>query len=357
MSQLSRPPFDPELDAVWDVVLAVVGDQIPTLTREAIQQLRERPSFKLTDEMVAKAGLVSRELSIPGYEGETLAATVISRADHTGLGPGIYHIHGGGMVTGHRMLGPAQMLPWIVEHDAVLVTVEYRLAPEFPDPYPVEDCYAGLVWTADHAAELGIDADRLIVAGGSAGGGLSAGTALLARDRQGPKLAGQVLIGPMIDDRDQTVSTLQYDDAGIGTRAYDQLGWWALLGERRGTENVSIYAAPARAKDLSGLPPTYIDCGSAEVFRDEDVAYATALWEAGVAAELHVWAGGFHSFHAIAPHTAIAQAANTARNAWVARLFGPGAPRRHAKVVVDLTAPHASHHALSNEKGRSGQCG
>src|SRR5262249_2847776 len=155
-------------------------------------------------------------------------------------------------------LGPGQIMSWITEHDAVLVTAEYRLAPEFPDPYPVEDCYCGLVWTAEHAAELGIDANRLLIAGASAGGGLSAGTALMARDRNGPQLIGQALLCPMLDDRDQTVSTRQYEDVGTWVRPSNRTGWQALLGDRRGTADVSIYAAPARATDLSGLPPAYI---------------------------------------------------------------------------------------------------
>ncbi len=315
----ARPPFDPELGAVF----AMVKDMLPSLTPETIPEFRNIAvnPVELTDELLAESGVIRRDLTIAGYEGADMLVTVLARADHTGTGPGIYHTHGGGMITGDRLLGPATMLPWIVEHDAVLVTAEYRLAPEFPDPYPVEDCYAGLLWTAEHADELGIDPTRIMIAGASAGGGLAAGVALLARDRQGPSLIGQLLICPMIDDRDETAATLQYDE-GTWTRDHNRIGWTALLGERRGGEGVSIYAAPARATDLSGLPPAYIDCGSAEVFRDEDVAYATALWRDGVQAELHVWAGGFHGFDMLAPHAAVSQASTAARNNWVARILG-----------------------------------
>ncbi|MFF8285202.1 alpha/beta hydrolase [Streptomyces albus] len=315
-SSVSRPPFDPELEAV----LAVLADRIPpTMTAEMIPGMRRAAPAEVTDEMLKASGLKRRDVAVPGHLGDEITVSVIAREDHQGLGPGIYHTHGGGMVSGDRFSGLAQALPWVVEHDAVLVTVDYRLAPEHPDPYPVEDCYAGLVWTAEHAREIGMDPDRLLIAGQSAGGGLAAGIALMARDRQGPDLIGQVLMYPMLDDRDRTVSSAQFDGVGVWDRGSNVMGWTALLGERRGTDDVSVYAAPARATDLTGLPPAFIDCGSAEVFRDEDVAYATALWHAGVQAELHVWPGGFHGFDLTAPHTALAHAMTAARNAWVAR--------------------------------------
>lgn len=317
----NRPPFDPELAAV----LAAVGDLMPsTLTADMIPMLRQASPVSLpVDEMLAEAGVERRDLSIAGYEGAEISVSVLARAGKVGTGPGVFHTHGGGMIMGDRFVGLAQFLPWIVELDATVVTVEYRLAPEFPDPYPVEDCYAALVWTAEHAQELGIDPARFIIAGASAGGGLAAGVALLARDRSGPELAGQVLIYPMLDDRDATVSTTQIDGVGVWDRGSNITGWTALLGDRVGGDDVSIYAAPARATDLTGLPPAFIDCGSAEVFRDEDVAYATSLWQAGVQAELHVWPGGFHGFDMLAPHAELARAMTAARNAWVARLLAP----------------------------------
>ncbi|AHH20062.1 putative alpha/beta hydrolase family protein [Nocardia nova SH22a] len=226
------------------------------------------------------------------------------------------------MIVGSRLSGLSSMTSWIIEHDVVVVSVEYRMAPEFPDPYPVEDCFAGLRWTAEHAVELGIDPDRILVCGASAGGGLAAGIALLARDRQGPAILGQMLLCPMLDDRNQTVSSKQIVGVGIWDGLTNVMAWRALLGERQGTDEVSIYAAPARATDLSALPPAFIECGSVEVFRDEDVSYATSLWAAGVSAELHVWPGGFHGFVDLAPHTALSQAAVEARNSWIARLLG-----------------------------------
>nr|WP_127818051.1 alpha/beta hydrolase [Microbacterium sp. CPCC 204701] len=211
---VARPPFDPELEAV----LAVLADQIPSsITIEMIPAMRQRlPIAVSVDETLAGAGVERVDHTIPGYQGDSIEVTVLRRVGHTGFGPGICHAHGGGMIVGDRFVGLSQVLPWIVQHDAVAVTVEYRLAPEFPGPYPVEDCYAGLVWTAEHAGEIGIDPERLIIAGASAGGGLAAGTALLARDRRGPALAGQALIYPMLDDRDATVSTAQIDGIGVG---------------------------------------------------------------------------------------------------------------------------------------------
>ncbi len=316
---MSRPPFDPELEAV----LGILGETLPpSITPEMIPFMRDAPVVAPVDDLLIERGISRRDVTIAGYEGAEIVVSVLTPAGRTGTGPGIYHTHGGGMIVGDRFVGIAAVVDWIERFDAVCVTVEYRLAPEFPDPFPVEDCYAGLVWTAEHAEELGIDPARLIIAGGSAGGGLAAGVSLMARDRGGPALAGQVLICPMLDDRDASVSTRQIDGVGVWDRTSNVTGWSALLGDRRGTDAVSIYAAPARASDLSGLPPAFIDCGSAEVFRDEDVAYASQIWADGGQAELHVWPGGFHAFDMMAPHAAMSQAALAARDNWVARILG-----------------------------------
>ncbi|MET1019405.1 MAG: alpha/beta hydrolase [Microterricola sp.] len=316
---ITRPPFDPELEAALS---ALAGAIPPTITPEMIAPMRQAPMLSVTEEILLEAGIEARDVTITGHEGADIIVTVLQSAGRTGTGPGIYHTHGGGMIIGDRWTGAAALFDWIVEYNAVAVSVEYRLAPEFPDPYPVEDCYAGLVWTAENAVELGIELDRLLIVGGSAGGGLAAGVALLARDRKGPALCGQLLMYPMIDDRDQTVSTVQIDGVGVWDRGSNVTGWDALLGERRGTDAVSIYAAPARASDLSGLPPAFIDCGSAEVFRDEDVAYASTIWASGGQAELHVWPGGFHAFEGFAPQAALSRAMVAARNDWVRRILG-----------------------------------
>ncbi|MGW0038313.1 alpha/beta hydrolase [Gordonia sp. NPDC003376] len=319
---IPRPPFDPEQEAA----LSVINKTLPaTITPEMIPAFRQPTPLESTAELLERFGTEQHDVRIPGHLGDEIILTIITTKNHTGTGPGFYHAHGGGMVIGDRFGGLAPYVEWAARYNGVVVSVEYRLAPEFPDPYPIEDCYAGLVWTAENSTELGIDVDRLVIGGESAGGGLAAGTALLARDRGGPKLAGQLLIYPMLDDRDNTVSAAQIDGCGIWDRESNRTGWSALLGDRRGGPEVSIYASPARATELSDLPPTFIDVGSAEVFRDEDVAYANAIWAAGGQAELHVWPGVFHGASALAPHTRLSQEMARARDAWIRRLLGENA--------------------------------
>ncbi len=316
-----RPPFDPELAAA----LALVREQIPpSLTPDLIGPMREgNDLMAVTLEMLSREGTVEvSEREVPGPEGDPDVSLLILKPRGVVSGaPITYHTHGGGMIVGDNRTGVDGPLDWAVESGAIVVSVEYRLAPEHPDPAPVEDCYAGLVWTHAHAAELGGDPDRILIAGASAGGGLAAGVALLARDRQGPPLIGQVLMCPMIDDRNETPSSHELDGEGIWDRTSNDTGWDALLGDRRKTDAVSVYAAPSRAIDLSGLPPAFVDVGSVETFRDEDVDYAVRLWRAGVQAELHVWPGGFHGFDMFAPQAAVSQMSISTRAAWVRRLL------------------------------------
>jgi acetyl esterase/lipase len=313
-----RPPFDPQLE----VGLASIGQFLPpTITPEMIQPMRDAPAAVTIDDLLAGRPVTRTDHTIPGYQGEPIEVSIFAREDHAGAGPGLLRLHGGGMIMGSRFGGVTESLDWVERFDVVCVAVDYRLAPEHPDPYPVEDCYATLVWTAEHATELGIDPARVVLSGSSAGGGLAAGVALMARDRGGPAVLGQMLSSPMLDDRNESVSSHQIDGVGVWDHHSNDTGWTALLGDRRGTDAVSVYAAPTRATDLSGLPPAFVDCGSAEVFRDEDVAYASALWAAGGRAELHVWPGGFHAFDLLVPNAALSKDLKAARNAWLARLL------------------------------------
>jgi acetyl esterase len=178
----------------------------------------------------------------------------------------------------------------------VVVAVDYRLAPETPFPGPLEDVYAGLVWTAEHADELGIDPGRIAIHGTSAGGGLCAALALLARDRKGPRIAFQFLAVPELDDRLTTASMTAFTDTPLWHRPNAVASWDHYLGAgRAGTDDVSIYAAPARATDLAGLPPAYVSVMHFDPLRDEGIAYALDLLTAGVTVELHLFPGTFHA--------------------------------------------------------------
>ncbi len=227
--------------------------------------------------------------------------------------PALCYIHGGGMVIGSVETEDAITRALCATVGCAAVSVDYRLAPEHPHPAPVEDCYAALAWMAQNAEELSIDRDRIAVYGGSAGGGLAAATALLARDRGGPQLVYQMLLYPMVDDRSDTPSCQEIDDIGVWDGWANAEGWQALLGDRWRSDAVDGYAAPARAQDLSGLPPTWIDVGELDSLRDEDVLYALRLMQAGVATDLHVYPGAFHGWEVFVPDAEISVRAVAAR--------------------------------------------
>jgi acetyl esterase len=181
---------------------------------------------------------------------------------------------------------------------AVVVSVEYRLAPENPYPAAIEDCDAALCWVHEQASELGVDPTRVAVVGSSAGGGLAAGLNLLARDRGGPPICFQFLGIPEIDDRLDTPSMQQFVDTPMWTRASAEQSWRRYLGDLYGGD-VPAYAAPARATDLSGLPPTYVSTMEYDPLRDEGIIYALRLLQAGVSVELHSFPGTFHGSAAV----------------------------------------------------------
>ena len=220
-------------------------------------------------------------------------------------GPGVLYVHGGGMILGNVGLYDPLVAHYAHEADLGLLSVEYRYAPEHPGETPVRDAYAGLRWLAANAADLGVDPDRIAVMGDSAGGGVAAGLAQLTRDEGGPQLAAQILIYPMLDDRNCTPDPAL---AKFCTWSYDDnlTGWGALLGSRRGGPEVSPYEAPARLVDPVGLAPAFIDIGELDIFRDECLDYARRLTDAGVSVELHLRAGAPHGFDTFAPTSAVA---------------------------------------------------
>ncbi|MEV2235796.1 alpha/beta hydrolase [Streptomyces phaeochromogenes] len=223
-------------------------------------------------------------------------------------GPAVLFFHGGGYIFGHIDLFDGPVSRYVSSSGVPMLSVEYRRAPEHPFPTPLEDAYAALNWLHEHAAELGVDPDRIGVMGDSAGGGMAAALTILARERGGPRIARQILLMPMLDDRTTTPDPhiepyvlWSYDDS--------LTAWPALLGEAAGGPDVPATAAPARLRDATGLPPAYIEVGQLDVFRDEDTAYATKLSRAGVPVEFHLHPGAPHEFDSIAFDSDVARRA------------------------------------------------
>ncbi|MBT2210890.1 MULTISPECIES: alpha/beta hydrolase [Actinomadura] len=316
------PPLDHELAEPLRTILA--GITVPLTPDLIADRRRSSERGRLSDAEIRRGGAFElEERVVPGPAGAPGVPVLICRPTGVeGPLPVIYNTHGGGMVAGHnRTTELAGELDRAEELGLAVVAVDYRLAPENPHPAPVEDCYAGLVWVHEHGAELGLDPSRVVISGNSAGGCLAAAVSLLARDRQGPPLLGQMLQCPMLDDRCDTVSAAQMDGVGLWDGRSNLAGWTALLGDRVGTGDVPSYAAPGRETDLANLPPAFIDVGTVEALRDEAIAYATRISQAGGDAELHVWAGAFHSFDEWVPDAVVSKTAQRARADWLRRIL------------------------------------
>jgi acetyl esterase/lipase len=242
-------------------------------------------------------GVTTTRTTVPGPQGAPDVAVEVSRPSTTGPVPAVLWIHGGGYVLGSAEQDRPKAERFAAELGHVVVSVDYRLAPETPYPGPVEDCCAALTWLHDNAAGLGVDPDRLVVAGESAGGGLAAAVALLARDRDRVPLRLQALVYPMVDDRTAVDPDLNpYTGEFVWTPGSNHFGWSALLGREPGGPDVPGYAAPARAGELAGLPPAFVGVGGLDLFLEEDMEYARRLQRAGVPTELHVYPGAYHGF-------------------------------------------------------------
>ena len=286
-----RQLIDPEVAPIFGAF------EMPPITEEGLAALRGAfPPPDLSDAVVRTEHVVPGDPPIP--------VRVHRPAGNDAGLAAIFSIHGGGYILGTYGMDDFLHDEWSQRLGTVGVSVEYRLAPETPYPGPLEDCYAALRWTHEHADDLGVDARRIGIYGLSAGGGLAAALALLVRDRGEFSIAFQLLDCPMLDDR-QVTQSLRSEGLYIWNATSNEFGWRSYLGDLYGSDDVPAYAAAARATDLAGLPPSCMVVGSIDGFRDEDVDYALRLNQAGVPCELHVIAGLPHAYQMGVDSTAV----------------------------------------------------
>jgi acetyl esterase/lipase len=282
-----------------------------TLDLNNISSARARMKKMVTELLAAfppVEGVTMQDHFAPGPKGGPDVRVRIYRADdQPSKLPALFWIHGGGYVMGDIDYDDRLMTQMVKRIGCVAASVDYRLAPENPFPAPVEDCYAGLKWLFAHAAEFDVEPSRIAIGGPSGGGGLTAGLALMVRDRKEVPVVLQLLIYPMIDDRNVTPASHAITDPRVWNRESNRLGWKAYLGRDGGGADVSPYAAATRATDLTNLPPAYISVGTLDLFVDENIEYAQRLIQAGVATELHVYPGAFHGFDMFAPSARVSK--------------------------------------------------
>ena len=298
--------LDPELRAVLEKLPA---DRPMDLNKiPAARAKMKKMMTALLASLPPVEGVTSKDEFVPGAQGDPAVRVRVYRpTDQPGKLPALDWIHGGGYVMGDIEQDDRLMKQMVKRIGCVTVSVDYRLAPEHPFPAPVEDCYAGLKWLFRHTGELGVEPSRIAIGGASGGGGLAAGLALLTRDRGEVQVAFQLLIYPMIDDRNVTPASHAITDPRMWNRQSNHLGWKAYLGRDGGGADVSPYAAAARATDLTNLPPAYIPVGALDLFVDENIQYAQRLIQAGVPTELHVYPGAFHGFDIFAPSATVSK--------------------------------------------------
>jgi acetyl esterase len=304
--------LDPDL-VPWLPVLPALDLSDPVAVRAELDGLRSRaPAYS------APPTLEIEDLRIPGPAGAPdVPVRVYRPTDRPGPLPGLLYLHGGGFVIGsieseHR--SAAEVAAGV---GVVVASVDYRLAPEHPYPAGLEDCNAALDWLAAKASDLGVDPDRIGIAGESAGAGLAAGLCLLVRDRGGPAVCFQYLGIPELDDRLDTPSMVAFVDTPMWSRPKAEFSWSYYLGGRA-RDDVPPYAAPARATDLRGLPPAYVSTCEFDPLRDEGIRYAHRLIQAGVPTELHHYPGTFHG-SVIAENAAVSRRMIADKHAALAR--------------------------------------
>jgi acetyl esterase/lipase len=282
--------FDPELAEV-----AALAVNPPPADAVAAREQAEGLMASLSlDVDVSDLDIEDREIPGPPGDSDVTVRVYAPKARTAAAVPAILYIHGGGFFLGSIDTEHGGAARLAQELGVVVVSVEYRLAPEHPFPAGLEDCYAALEWLHRDADALGVDPARVAINGGSAGGGLAAGLALLARDRGGPAICFQYLGIPELDDRLDTPSMRQFHNTPMWSRPAAEKSWEWYLGEAHGADDVSPYAAPARAADVAGLPPAYISTMEFDPLRDEGIHYALKLMAAGVSVELHSFPGTFH---------------------------------------------------------------
>ena len=291
--------LDPELAAA---LATFPADTDVTITRENLPQFRELQAAgtALVDD--ANPGPTPRRQAIPEDHGE-VDLYIFEPEDKVDHGPAVYWIHGGGYILGTGD-EPTFIRDWL-DLGCTVISVDYRIAPEHPFPAGPEDCHTGWLWTVANAGKLGIDPERIAIAGASAGAGMCAGVALMNRDRKGPQPAYQMLLYPMLDNLHATDSG-RLEGHAVWSRESSLNAWEMYLDGTPG-EKASPYAAASRATDVSGMPPTCVSVGAVDLFRDECIAYAQLLMAQGVATELLVFPGMFHGGEIFIPDVQVSR--------------------------------------------------
>ena len=307
----------PELREIARGILAQ-AEGMPPFSREALPAMREGMKQFARPELAQPAW---EKLAIPTRDGAAIDLYVVNRSPG-GEKPAILHTHGGGYIFGSAASNLGNLQEIAARLDCVIVSVDYRLAPETGWRGSVEDNYAGLKWLYTHAAELGVDRARIALMGESAGGGHAAILALLARDRGEVQPCFQCLVYPMLDDRTGTRVTPAWPvGALVWTAQSNRFGWEAFLGQEPGVAGVPVTAVPARQADLTGLPPAWIGVGSLDLFVQEDLDYAGRLIDAGVAVQAEVIPGAFHGFDVLGGGNPLARQFTDSKLAALARAF------------------------------------
>lgn len=313
--------IDPDLLSGLERLAQANGGFDVATNLEGVRRASEARDDALIAQLGVPENIVQETLCVTSRDGHIIDLRICRPAVASGPLPVFYWMHGGGYVLGSARQGDAFTLRAASELGMFAVSVEYRLAPETPYPGPLEDCYEGLAHLVENAEALNLNTDKIIIGGVSAGGGLCAGLGLLVRDRGVFSVLGQLLLYPMIDDRNIAAASDTLADTLVWTRAANLFGWQSYLGDLYGQPDIPIYAAPARAADLSGLRPTYLPVGDLDLFLDENVIYAHKLMQAGTPTHFHVFPGAYHGFNAFAPEAPASVACNAEIFSFMAKML------------------------------------